>query len=287
MRRGYAVPEEIDRIIEDVLIETSPLRRIASVVKVGSSDFKRLVNLKGADGDWVGETDVRPVTATPSLAEVVFSTGEVYAQPTATQWALDDISFDAERWLRNEIADVFAQMEGAAFIAGDGVKKPKGFLSVTMSTDGDDTRTFGQIQYIETDSSGVIGGDDLIDLVHSLKPRYRNNGWWVLNDATVALIRKLKDQNDQYLWAQGLRTGESDRLLGYPMLICEDMPDVVGGANVVAFGDFKRGYTVADRVTRMLRDPYTDKPNVKFYATKRVSGDVVNSEAIKVLRIKA
>ena len=284
---GYAVPEEVDRVIDSVLLESSPIRRVANVVRSYTQDYKRLINLRGTAGGWVGETDARPDTATPSLAEITFPTGELYACPVSTQWLLDDASFDAEGWLRDEIADVFAQMEGAAFVSGSGTKQPKGFLSVTMSTDDDGVRAFGSLEYMETNGSGVIAPDDLLDTLHLLKPAYRANGTWAMNDTTLAAIRKLKDTTNQYFWVPGLRSSESDMLLGHRVLVCPDMLDVAAGAYSVAFGDFRRGYTIVDRNSHMLRDPYTDKPNVKFYATKRVSGMVTNSEAIKVLKIKA
>ncbi len=282
---SYAVPTMIDTDIETQVRALSPIRQIARVKTVDTSDYKRLVSRGNAASGWVGETDARTETATPNLEEVAIVPGELYANAAATQRALDDMQFDAEAWLTEEVAEEFAAQEGAAFIAGDGVNKPSGFLAGTTSVDADGARAFGTIQHLAT---GVDGGwpasdasDVLIDLVHSLNPRYRAGAKFVMNAATLADIRKFKDADGNFLWRPGLMDGQADTLLGYPVVEAADMPDIGSNSLSVAFGNFERGYTIVERMgTRVLRDPYSNKPYVNFYATRRVGGAVVNDAAI-------
>ena len=295
---GYAVPEEIDGRIEDLLKDISPIRNIASVSNVGTSSLKILVNEKGTASGWVGETDGRTETDSPKLARVEIPAHEIYANPAASQKLLDDAGFDAETWLQGEVAEEFAVKEGAAFITGNGTGKPRGFLTYDISTSDDASRDFGTIQYLATGVSGDwpsnSGGDDgpradkLIDFVHTLRPRYRANARWVMNSNTLATIRKFKDADGNPIFQPGLREGQPNRLLGFPITEAEDMPDIAADSLSVAFGDFQRGYRIVDRTgVRVLRDPFTNKPFVHFYTTKRVGGGLVNSEAIKLLKFSA
>ncbi|KPM65559.1 capsid protein [Pseudomonas putida] len=285
---GYAVPEELDRSIIELLKDTSPMRQVCNQISVGSPDYKRLVSLGGAGSGWVGETDARPATGTPTLGQVSAFMGEIYANPQATQTSLDDIFFDAEGWLDSEVAREFAEREGNAFLLGDGDKKPKGILAYALSAAKDSTRPFGTLQKLITGAAGGFTGDNLIDLVHSLKAGYRANARFMMNNLTVAYARKLKDGDGNYLWRPGLELGQPSTLLSYGITENEDMPDVAADANAVTFGDYKRGYTIVDRIgTRVLRDPYTNKPFVGFYTTKRVGGMLVDSQAIKVMTLSA
>ncbi|KPA98101.1 phage major capsid protein [Pseudomonas asplenii] len=285
---GYAVPEELDRSIIELLKNTSPMRQICNQITVGSPDYKRLVSLGGAGSGWVGETDARPATGTPTLGQVSAFMGEIYANPQATQTSLDDIFFDAEGWLNGEVSREFAEREGAAFLLGNGDKKPKGILAYALTTAKDKDRPFGTLQKVITGSAGAFTGDNLIDLVHSLKAGYRANARFMMNNLTVAYARKLKDSEGNYLWRPGLELGQPSTLLSYGITENEDMPDIAADANAVSFGDYKRGYTIVDRIgTRVLRDPYTNKPFVGFYTTKRVGGMLVDSQAIKVLTLSA
>lgn len=288
---GFAVPTAIDSDIEKLLRDRSPIRQIARAVAVGTSDYKKLVNTGGLTSGWVGETDARPETNTPQLAEVIPPIGEIYCNPSITQHALDDVFFNAESWIAEEIADEVAIQEGNAFILGDGTNKPKGFLTYTTAATDDTARAFGTLQHIPT---GVAGdwpaadadtADLLIDVVHSLRPAYRQGAVWVMNSATLATIRKLRDSNGQFIWQNTLVEGQPGMLLGYPVIEAEDMPDIAADSLSVAFGNFDRGYTIVDRMgTRVLRDPFTNKPFVHFYTTKRTGGAVVNSEAIKLVK---
>lgn len=286
---GYAVPEDLDQQIDSLLRDVSPIRAIANVVRIGSSNYRKLVSLSDAASGWVGEEDARTETDSPSFAEVVPSLGEIYANPAATQAMLDDAFFDVEAWLAEELANEIGAQEGAAFVTGNGTNKPKGFTTYTTSTAADSARAFGTLQHIAT---GVSGGfpasdpaDKLIDLVHSLRPVYRNGAVFVMNTNTLSTIRKFKDADGNYLWRPGHAEGAPATLLGYPVVEAQDMPDMTGDSLSVAFGNFARGYTVTDRTgVRLLRDPFSNKPYVHFYTTKRVGGGVVNSEAIKFLK---
>jgi HK97 family phage major capsid protein len=288
---GYAVPREIDAAIDATLKSISPIRSVANVVKVGSAGYRKLVTTGGTPSGWAAETAVRPETATPVFTEIAPPMGELYANPSASQAMLDDAAFDVEEWLASEIAMEFARAEGAAFVGGSGVNRPRGFLTALTSTAPDATRTFGQLQYLASGAAGDFGAspqDRLIDLVQALRAPYRQGAVFVMNAATCARIRKFKTSDGQFLWTPSLSAGQPATLLGYPVIEAEDMPDVAANSLSIAFGNFKAGYLIAERSeTVILRDPYSNKPYVNFYATKRVGGCVSNSEAIKVMKFAA
>ncbi|MEA3051139.1 MAG: hypothetical protein QOG72_42 [Sphingomonadales bacterium] len=288
---GYAVPEEIDSQIGRLLTAISPIRSIANVVKVGSSGYRKLVTAGGTPSGWVSETAARPETGTPSFIEVAPPFGELYANPAASQAMLDDAAFDVEAWLAGEIATEFARAEGSAFVNGNGINRPKGFLAGATSAQTDSSRPFGTLQYLATGAAGGFGanpGDRLIDLVQTLRPPYRQGAAFVMNSATASAIRKFKTADGAFLWQPGLVAGQPDTLLGYPVVEAEDMPDVAADSLSIAFGNFRVGYLIAERTeTQILRDPFTNKPFVHFYATKRIGGQVANSEAIKLLKFAA
>jgi len=286
---GYAVPEEIDRLIDSTLTAISPIRAIANVVKVGSAGYRKLIASGGTRSGWVGFEADRPETNTPTFTEVVPASGDLYANPAASQQMLDDAMFDVEAWLAQEIATEFARAEGAAYVAGSGVNQPLGFLSSPTSSAVDSARPMGTLQTIGTGVAGGFAGTDpedaLIDLVQSLRSPYRQGAVFVMNSATAAEIRKFKTSTGAFLFQPSLAAGQPATLLGYPLIEAEDMPDIAAGSLSIAFGNFKAGYVIAERnATTILRDPYTHKPYVHFYATKRVGGQVVNSEAIKLLK---
>ncbi len=285
---GFAVPEELDRNILELLRNESPMRQVCGSIVVSTPDYKKLVSLGGAGSGWVGETDARPATGTPTLAQIAAVMGEVYANPQATQTSLDDMFFNAEAWLEAEVAREFAEKEGAAFLLGDGVNKPKGILAYTLSTADDSARAFGQIQKVHSGTAGDFDADDLLKLVYTLKKGYRNMASWMLPTLTLFKVRTMKDGQGNYLWRPGLEAGQPSTLCGYGIAENEDMPAVAADANAVMFGNFKRAYTIVDRIgTRVLRDPYTNKPNVGFYTTKRVGGMLTDSQAVKVLTLSA
>jgi HK97 family phage major capsid protein len=285
---GYAVPEELDRQILSLMSVGYAMRELANSVTIGGSQYKKLVNLHGAASGWVGETASRPATGTPQLAELTPFMGEVYANPQATQTMLDDVFFDVEKWLAEELAEKFAEDEGSAFISGDGSNKPKGFLAYTTSTDEDGDRDFGTIQYRESSAVGSLKADDIIDLEIDLKEKLLAGAVFLCKRSTLRTIRKLKDGSGNYLWQPSLQAGIPQTLNGYPIKTDGGMPTVSAGNYALAFGNFKRGYTIVDRIgIKVLRDPYTNKPYVGFYTTKRVGGMVTDSEAIKLLKIKS
>ena len=286
---GYAVPREIDALISARLKAISPIRAIAQVVQIGSAGYRKLITTGGTASGWVSETAVRPETATPTFAEIVPPSGSLYANPAASQSMLDDAAFDLETWLADEISMEFARAEGAAFINGTGTNQPKGFITAPTAATKDNVRAFGTLQHIV---SGNATGFDatpelkLLDLVHSLKAGHRQGASFVMNSATLAQVRKLKAADGSFLWQPGLMEGQPNRLLGYPVVEAEDMPDIAANTLPIAFGNFRAGYLIAERsATSILRDPFTNKPFVHFYATKRIGGQVLDSDAIKLLRI--
>lgn len=281
---GYLVDPATAQAIKSVLASTASLRAVASVVNVEATSYDVLIDHTDVGAGWSSETGSVTETASPSIDRISIPLHELSALPKASQRLLDDSAFDIETWLANRIADKFARSEAAAFISGDGNDKPKGILTHTkVDNDIWDWDTLG---YVPTGVAGGIGtGDAIIDLVYALGAQYRANGTFVMNSKTAGVVRKLKDGDGRFLWSDGLSAGEPARLLGYPVLIAEDMPDVASGSYSIAFGDFAAGYTIAERPDlRILRDPFSAKPHVLFYATKRVGGDVSDFAAIKLLK---
>lgn len=285
---GYAVPEGLDRSILELLRAETPMRQVAGSITISTDEYKKLVNLGGAASGWVGEEAARPTTTGPQLAQIAAFMGEIYANPNATQKSLDDIFFNTEAWISSEVVQEFTEQENLAFTSGNGTNKPKGFLAYTTAATGDAARAFGTLQHVVTGQAAAITTDSLIDLIYSARKGYRRNGSFMLNGLTTAVLRKLKNSDGDYIWQQSLQLGEPDRLLGYGVVENDDMPDIAAGSLPIAFGDFKRGYLVVDRMgVRMLRDPYTNKPFVQFYTTKRVGGGVIDSNALKLLKVSA
>jgi HK97 family phage major capsid protein len=285
---GYVAPPELDRLIEQRLMASSPMRQIASVRQTSATVFKKPVSL-GAQTAWAAETGDRDETTAPTLSLLSFPAAELYAMPAATQTLLDDAYADVDEWLAEECEASFAAQESAAFVTGDGTNKPKGFLSYTMIADA--SHEWDKIGFILSGGAGAFASSDpadrLIDLVYALKSQFRANARFVMNRRTVSAVRKLKDADGNYLWRPGA-AGESASLLGYPVTEIEDMPDIAANSLSIAFGDFRRGYLIVDRQgARVLRDPYSQKPYVLFYTTKRVGGGVQNFDAIKVMKFAA
>lgn len=287
---GYLVPDETETTINRALKDISPIRAIAGVRQVSSSVYKRPFAVSGLDTGWVGEAAARAETATPTLSELSFPTMELYAMPAATASLLDDSAVNIDEWLAEEVRIAFAEQEGNAFITGDGINKPKGFL--TYPTIANSSWTWGNVGTIATGASGALpssnAGDVLIDLAYAVKSSYRVNAHFVMNRATQAQVRKLKDGDGTYLWQPSIEPGQAPTLMGFPVAEAEDMPDIAADSLSIAFGDFRRGYLIVDRVgVRVLRDPYSAKPYVLFYTTKRVGGGVQDFDAIKLLKFGA
>ncbi|MFP5431570.1 MAG: phage major capsid protein, partial [Alphaproteobacteria bacterium] len=289
---GYAVPREIDQLIGTTLKSLSPIRAIANVVRTGTAGYRKLVSAGGIVSGWASETGARAETGTPVFNEIVPPSGELFANPAASQAMLDDAQFDVEGWLASEIAREFAVAEGAAFVTGNGTNKPKGFLTYTTTNEADGVRAFGSLQYVASGAAGAFPATDpqnkLIDLVQSLRAPYRQGACFVMNSATLSVIRKMKTTDGAFIWQPGLSAGQPATLLGYPVVEAEDMPDIAANSLSIAFGNFQAGYVVAERnETSILRDPFSNKPFVHFYAVKRIGGGVGNSEAIKLMRFAA
>lgn len=285
---GYLTPVEWDRTITDRLRDESPMRQLAQVQTVSRAGFKKLFNLGGTGSGWVGETDARPETATPTLAELSFGHGEIYANPAATQQLLDDAEVNIESWLAGEVQTEFAEQESLAFISGDGVNKPAGILTYVTGGANASKHPFGAIEVVNSGAAADITADGMLDLIYSLKKGYRQNARFLTNNLAIAKLRKLKDGQGNYLWQPSAQAGQPATFLGYGISEDENMPDVAANATPILFGDFRRTYLIIDRMgVRVLRDPYTKKPYVLFYTTKRVGGGVQNPEAMRALKIAA
>src|SRR6185437_5552015 len=261
---GYTVPLEIETTIDDILAKASPIRGLATGRQIGGNVYRKPIATTGPATGWVAETAARPSTDTPTLAVIDYPAMELYAMPAATQTLLEDSAVDIEQWLASEVQIVFAEQEGAAFVSGNGTTQPKGFLSETIVADS--AWAWTKLGYIASGADGT----------------------WVMNRKTESVIRRFKDTTGNYIWQPGTAAGQPPTLLGYPVAEAEDMPDIASGSFSIAFGDFARGYLVVDRVgIRTLRDPYSAKPYVLFYTTKRVGGGVQNYEAIKLMKFAA
>lgn len=287
---GYLVPSQIETDILSRLALASPIRAIASVRTVSAGTYRKAYTTTGPAVGWVGETAARPQTNSQVLAEMAFPAAELYAMPAATQALLDDAVVDIDRWIADEVEQAFAVQEGAAFINGDGTNKPKGFLA--YPTTANSGWTWGNIGTVKTGAAGAFPGsspsDVLVDLVYALKAGYRQNGTFVMNRKTQSAIRKFKDSTGSYLWQPPAGLGQPATLMSFPVVEAEDMPDIGAGSLSIAFGDFRRGYLVVDRAgVRILRDPFSAKPYVLFYTTKRVGGGVQDFDAIKLLKFEA
>jgi len=285
---GYLVDPQTADSIRSMLVSTSSLRAIANVVQVEATSFDVLVDRSEVGSGWASEVAATAETASPQIERISIKLHELSAMPKASQRLLDDSAFDVEGWLAGKIATRFIRAEASAFVSGDGVDKPKGFLNATKVANG--SWTWGNLGYVPTgaaaDFATTNAADCIINLVYALGADYRANASFVMNSKTAGAVRKMKDADGRFMWSDGLAAGEPARLMGYPVLVCEDMPDIAANAYAMAFGDFNAGYTIAERPDlRILRDPFSAKPNVLFYASKRVGGDVTDFAAIKLLKI--
>jgi HK97 family phage major capsid protein len=286
---GFALPEIIERQIARLSVDISPIREIATVRSVGSPDYKELFDVNGAGFEWLGEAATRNQTNTPDLAEVAPTFGMASAKPQASEESLDDLFFNVEDWLVMSAAETIAQGEGAAFVSGNGTNKPTGFLAGPAPvTTADSGRAFGTLQYIASGVAGAMptSADVFLDMIYALRARYRANARWVTNKLILSSMRKYKDSQNQYLWQPSVQAGEPSSFMGYPVVEAEDMPVVAANSFSIAFGDFREGYLIADRVgMRITRDEITAPGFVKFYVRKRVGGKLRNTQAIKVMKM--
>ena len=285
---GYLVDPLTASQIVGVLRSSASIRTIANVVTVEATAFDVLVDHTDIGAGWATETAATAETGTPQVDRISIPLHELSALPKASQRLLDDSAFDVEGWLAQRIADKFSRAEAQAFVAGDGIDKPTGLPALPegrqrRSSPGARSATCRPARPATSPSADPA--DAIVDLVYSLGARYRANATFVMNSKTAGAVRKMKDADGRFLWSDGLAAGEPARLMGYPVLIAEDMPDIASGAFAIAYGDFRAGYTVAERPDlRILRDPFSAKPHVLFYATKRIGGDVSDFAAIKLLK---
>ena len=279
----YLVPPQMADTIATIVRESSPLRTLASVETISSDSLDLIEDTGDMSAAWVDETDERTDTDTAQIGKNNIGTYEMYAQPKATQKLIDDASIDIEQWVAQKVADKFARLEATSFVSGNGTSQPKGILSYAAGTG------WGQVQQISSGSDGAVTADSLVQLYYALKDEYSKRATFLMHRTTVQAVRLLKEETtDQYLWQPGLAAGTPDTLLGVPVALAADMPVAATNSLSVAIADFKRAYLIVDRAgIRILRDPFTAKPFVKFYTTKRVGGEVVNSEAIKLLKLAA
>jgi HK97 family phage major capsid protein len=289
---GFALPEVIATDIAKQVQDISPIRQIARVVQVGTSDYKELVDLNGFGVEWVGETTTRSQTVTPNLGEVAPTFGEMAAKPEATRHSLEDLFFDVEGWLNRSATEQFAIAEGTAFVSGNGTNKPTGFLAgPTPVVTADAARAFGTLQYIATGQAAALATDPfdtMKEIVFGLKAGYRMGATWVMNSLTMAGLAKVKDANGVYLLQRAVAAGAPATMEGYPVMVAEDMPDIAANAFPIAFGDFERGYLIADRAGMgMVRDEVTKPGYIRFIIYKRVGGKLKDTNAIKLLKVAA
>lgn len=285
---GYLAPVEWDRTVTDKLKQRSPIRENAQVISITGRGFSRVYNNGVVGSGWVGETAVRPETTTPGLSTLTFNTGELYANPAISQTALDDVAINLESWISEEVSGEFAIQENVAFLSGNGTNKPTGILNYVTGGTNAATHPFGAITAVNAAALATIAADDVLNLIYDLPSERSANAKFYLNRATIASIRKLKDGQGNFLWQPNYIAGEPSTLAGYPVVEVPGMPVRAASAIVGLFGDMAATYLVVDRIgLRVMRDPYTNKPFVHFYTTKRVGGGVQNPEYMRALKMPA
>lgn len=286
---GYLLtPNMVGQTVKKVY-EQSVMRQLATVVTISSEKIEGIIDNAEAGAGWVSETGARTETTTPTIGKWELEAHEMYAAPKITQKLIDDAATDVESWLAEKVADKFARLEGTAFMTGDGIGKPRGLFSYTTAATGDDTRDWGTFEHVKTGTNGDFNtttkADPLFDLIGAFRDKYLQNATFLMRREVRTKLRKLKGAtSDLYLWEPSMQAGQPDRLNGYPVAIDQYVPALGTGSLSLAFGDFKQAYMIVDRIgMRTLRDPFTNKPYIIFYTTKRVGGGALNYEAVKFL----
>jgi HK97 family phage major capsid protein len=291
---GYVVHPVMSSGMTKVMADISPVYRLARRVPMTTgASFEEPIDREQLDATWVSELGSRSDTPTPALGLFTVPLHEIYTMPKLSQKLIDTASINVVQWLTDKSGEAFAIKEGQAFHDGNGVGRPRGFMSYTLSTAGDATRTWGQVQYLFTGASGafptssttVNPADILVDVVSAMKAQYRNGAVWLMNRTTAGICRKLKDSEGRHVWVDSLVLGAPSVLLGYPVEIDEQMPDVGANALAIAFVNLAKAYTIIEQPgVKFLADPYTNKPNVLLYSYRRIGGGLNNSEAVKLLK---
>lgn len=285
---GYTAPIEWDRSLTNKLKLISPIRANARVINISGAGFKKLFNDRAVGSGWVGETAPRPATSTPQLGSLDFTPGEIYANPAISQQLLDDSALNLEEWLSSEVDMEFARQEGIAFISGDGTNKPYGILTYVTGAANAARHPWGAIPIVVSGSAAAITADGFINLFYDLPSAFKSNAKLYMNRSSQAAVRKLKDGQSNYLWQPSYAAGQPATIAGEPVVEVPDMPSIAANNIAALYGDMDSTYLVVDRVgIRVLRDPYTNKPYVMFYTTKRVGGGVYNPEPMRALKISA
>lgn len=283
---GYLAPTEWDRTITQRLAQISPMRALAFVQNTSKASFSKLFAEHGTASGWVAEDAARDNTGTGKFKTLTYSTGEIYANPMATQQILDDAEIDLEAWLAGEVDREFAMKEGVAFLSGDGTDKPTGLLTYITGGANADKHPWGAIKAVNSGDANAITADSILDLIYELPSEYEGNATFIMNRNTLRIVRKLTDGQGNYLWQPSFIAGQPSTLAGYPVVEMPGMPDVAANSTPIVFGDFKQGYMILDRIgVRVLRDPYTNKPHISFYTTKRVGGGLLNPDCLKALKV--
>ena len=280
---GFLVTSAMSETIAKTVAESCPMRQVASIETISTDSLDVIQDYDEMEAGWTTETGTVSDGTTAKINKAAIDTFELYAQPKATQKLIDDAAIDIELWISQKVSEIFAKEEGKAFISGNGTTAPKGILTYAAGTE------HGEIEQIDSGTSAQVTADGIVQLYYSLKDAYASNAHFMMNRSVIQSVRLLKESaTGQYLWNPGLTVGTPDTLLGVPVLSCSEMPAATAGSLSVALADFAAAYKIVDRIgIRTLRDPFTDKPFVKFYTTKRVGGAVVNSEAIKLLKLDA
>ena len=286
---GYMLPHATTGSVITKMYEQSVMRQLATVQTISTNDIEGLIDNDDATAGWVSELGTRSDSATPTVAKYRIEAHEMYAMPKASQRILDDAATDVEAWLAAKTADKFGRVEGLAFWQGTGTGQPRGLASYTTAATADETRTWGQFEHVVTGANGAFHttkADPLQDLIGAFKDQYLQNATFCMRREVRTAIRKMKEAtSDRYLWEPSLQAGQPDRLLGYPVRVDQYMPTIATNSLSLAFGDFKQAYLIVDRLgIRTLRDPFTAKPYVVFYSTKRTGGGAQNTEAVKFLK---
>lgn len=285
---GYLAPVEWDRTITDRLREISPLRALCAVQTISTNGFTKLFTTRGTTSGWVGEAAARPVTGTGTFSSLSYNTGEIYANPSASQQMLDDSEVNLEAWLASQVDEEFAYQEGLAFLTGDGTNKPTGLLTYLTGAANAAAHPYGDVKLVKSGAAAALTADGLIDLTSALPTALAAGAKMIANRNTITAIRKLKDGQGNYLWQPSFVAGAPATINGYGVTEVAGMPDIAAGSTPIVYGDFARGYLIIDRVgMRLLRDPYSAKPYISYYTTKRVGGGLLHPDYLKAMTVSA